>query len=54
MEDRCVCCGEVVPEGRQICLTCERSILKTGQILQSQYATAEEIEQAYRFLYWEG
>ena len=22
-EDRCVCCGEVVPEGRQVCPTCE-------------------------------
>ena len=23
MEDRCVCCGEIVPEGRQVCPTCE-------------------------------
>ena len=23
--DRCVCCGEIVPEGRQICPQCERS-----------------------------
>ena len=22
--DRCVCCGEIVPEGRQICPSCER------------------------------
>lgn len=22
--DRCVCCGEIVPEGRQICQQCER------------------------------
>ena len=21
--DRCVCCGEIVPEGRQICPQCE-------------------------------
>lgn len=21
--DRCVCCGEIVPEGRQVCLNCE-------------------------------
>lgn len=21
--DRCVCCGEIVPEGRQVCLQCE-------------------------------
>lgn len=24
MEDRCVCCGAVIPEGRHICPTCER------------------------------
>ena len=21
--DRCVCCGEIIPEGRQICPQCE-------------------------------
>lgn len=23
MEDRCIVCGDVIPEGRQICLKCE-------------------------------
>lgn len=23
MENRCVCCGEIIPEGRQACLRCE-------------------------------
>ena len=23
MDDKCVCCGEYVPEGRQVCLKCE-------------------------------
>lgn len=23
-EDRCICCGEAVPEGRQICPACEK------------------------------
>lgn len=22
--DRCVCCGEIVPEGRMVCPSCER------------------------------
>lgn len=22
--DRCICCGEIIPEGRQICVACER------------------------------
>ena len=24
-EDRCICCGAYVPEGRQVCVKCERS-----------------------------
>lgn len=23
MEDRCICCGEIIPEGRQVCRICE-------------------------------
>lgn len=23
MEDRCVCCGEIIPEGRMVCPNCE-------------------------------
>lgn len=23
MENRCVCCGEIIPEGRQVCPLCE-------------------------------
>ena len=26
MEDRCIVCGAVIPEGRQICLMCEEQI----------------------------
>ena len=24
MEERCVCCGEIIPEGRQVCPMCEK------------------------------
>ena len=24
-EDRCVCCGAIIPEGRQVCPTCEKA-----------------------------
>lgn len=27
-EDRCVCCGEVIPEGRMVCPQCEPSCLR--------------------------
>ena len=23
MSDTCVCCGEIIPEGRMVCLNCE-------------------------------
>lgn len=53
MEERCVCCGESIPEGRQVCWKCEQAALKAGKILQSAAATKEEVDQAYKFLYWE-
>ena len=27
MENRCVCCGEIIPEGRMICPNCEKKWL---------------------------
>lgn len=30
MEDRCVCCGEVIPEGRQVCPNCEQKYAGAG------------------------
>lgn len=29
MENRCICCGEVIPEGRQVCPTCENDPRRT-------------------------
>lgn len=26
MDDKCVCCGAYVPEGRQVCLNCENRV----------------------------
>lgn len=25
-ENRCVCCGEIVPEGRMVCPNCENGV----------------------------
>ena len=25
-ENRCVCCGEIIPEGRMVCLRCESAV----------------------------
>jgi hypothetical protein len=27
-DDRCVCCGEYVPEGRQVCAACEGGVTR--------------------------
>lgn len=52
--ETCVCCGAILDaEGRQVCWKCEHAALKTGKILQSAAATKEEVDQAYKFLYWE-
>lgn len=31
MEDRCIMCGEYVPEGRQVCKVCEQQILNNNK-----------------------
>lgn len=48
--DRCVSCGVVVPEGRQVCWGCERNIVKIGSILQSYNATKDDVVKAYEFI----
>ena len=30
MVDRCIICGEAIPEGSQVCLKCMRKILSAG------------------------
>lgn len=25
--DRCICCGDIIPEGRQVCRACEQQCL---------------------------
>ena len=31
MEERCICCGEIIPEGRQVCPNCERKYQKNEE-----------------------
>lgn len=26
MEERCICCGDIIPEGRQVCPACEAKV----------------------------
>lgn len=35
MEDRCIMCGEIIPEGRMVCPACEAAVLR-GEIPRPQ------------------
>jgi ribosomal protein S26 len=48
-EERCICCGKTIPEGKQVCWSCEHRMIKAGAILQSRNATEEEVAKAYIF-----
>jgi hypothetical protein len=39
-DNRCVCCDEIIPEGRQVCLSCERAsgMSHTGDYISKQVA----------------
>lgn len=41
-EDRCVCCGEIIPEGRMICKRCEMSGEEITGRLTNRIAYLEE------------
>lgn len=41
-EDRCVCCGEIIPEGRMICKRCEVSDEEIKRQLTARIAELEE------------
>lgn len=43
-EDTCICCGTVIPEGRQICWICER-----GDNMMIDYdSTFDKIQELYK------
>lgn len=49
-EERCICCGDIIQEGRQICWSCERDIVKIGSILQSNNSTEDDVIKAHEFI----
>ena len=68
-ENRCVCCGALIPEGRQVCPTCERGacmhlwafdLLENGRdgktiVYRCARCRAERREKAGKRVYlWEG
>ena len=55
MEDRCVCCNEIIPEGRMICPLCQEKPnerLKVGDTIKC--ATSKEMVDLMMLLAKEG
>mgnify|MGYP003416456191 CR=1 FL=1 len=46
MENRCISCGEVIPEGRQVCYSCEKN---KQFILQNDKKQLKNIEREKRY-----
>ena len=57
MEERCICCGEIIPEGRQVCKKCEaESYVGEDQVfVNQQRKTSEETARDTRYhVRWPG
>lgn len=49
MEDRCICCGEIIPEGRQVCPICEMNPIITKERQSSmRYENKADMPQGMR------
>lgn len=57
MDDKCICCGEYVPEGRQVCSSCEVSSIKdSGERTQFETGAVRDMHKGkgrYDLLPWE-
>lgn len=57
MDDKCICCGEYVPEGRQVCSQCEGSSIKdSGKRTMFESGAVRDMHQGkgrYDLLPWE-
>lgn len=45
MENRCIVCGEIIPEGRQVCYRCERK----GNVTDWLNEIIDDPEEWHRF-----
>lgn len=44
-EERCVMCGEIIPEGRQVCPTCEKN---ANRVKKKTDETSEDVLEELR------
>lgn len=49
-EERCVMCGAVIPEGRQVCRDCERGVLEKEQAAREQRKQPKSLRSLLRRL----
>ncbi len=58
MDNTCVCCGEIIPEGAQVCPICSEGdtfgAAMARPVPRADFKTCDEVEQAFREGYIEG
>lgn len=58
MDNTCVCCGEIIPEGAQVCPICSEGdtfrAAMARPVLRADFKICDEVEQAFREGYIEG
>lgn len=42
MDNRCICCGEIIPEGRQVCPRCEIKTRTVTDEIDFDYAAEDD------------
>ena len=47
MTDTCICCGEVVPEGRMVCGLCELAAQEKARMRRKERRTADAKHDAH-------
>ena len=47
MEDRCVSCGSLIPEGRQVCVECERKSHMCYRCFHKEYCVVAFTKDGY-------
>ena len=41
-DNRCVCCGDIIPEGQQVCMNCKRKVEESGDKKERPKSEAEK------------
>ena len=51
MNNTCICCGEPIPEGRQVCPPCEELLIKNSKSNNSKDMSNKQIEELASNIY---